>query len=516
MVARSAHNNFAIAEYYNRRHRRIGTGPFHLHFILNKADVPQIYDYQKRFIIYAIILISKMTFMKRKYFILLTIIITCGIPSRAQLILPKHPMVLNFDYSRFKLSSDTAYFELSYIVYSSNVTLERFKDTLRGAVLLQTQIFDKKKDSLIINSSAWAPFVIADIAAPMLDYIGKSIYALPQGSYYIIIREYDRRNPLRKDSVRKSFNIEPFNKSPMISDLELCSKIIQSDNKKSPFYKNTYEVVPNPNLVFGGKGLPVVFSYAELYNLNKDSTYIIITGLIDGKGKYVKQKKQVHRNSSSNVVEINSLNIYPFQSNKYRFVLIITDTLGKELARSEKPVYLYNPHVETTNAGILSEKSVELAGLSDDELISEFRKIKYIVTDQMIKTFNKITSSEGRRECLAKFWAEIETEQREGTVLTRATYLDRIQTANQRYHVMGRDGWLTDRGRIYLVYAEPDEIERFPNSSGSKPYEIWHYNQIESGVIFVFIDRSGFGDYSLVNSTKRGEIQDDSWQQYLQ
>jgi hypothetical protein len=81
---------------------------------------------------------------------------------------------------------------------------------------------------------------------------------------------------------------------------------------------------------------------------------------------------------------------------------------------------------------------------------------------------------------------------------------------------MGREGWLTDRGRIYLVYAEPDEIERFPNSSGSKPYEIWHYNQIESGVIFVFIDRSGFGDYSLVNSTKRGEIQDDSWQQYLQ
>jgi len=61
------------------------------------------------------------------------------------------------------------------------VTLERVKDTLRGAVLLQTQIFDKKKDSLIINSSTWAPFVIADTAAPILDYIGKSIYALPQG-----------------------------------------------------------------------------------------------------------------------------------------------------------------------------------------------------------------------------------------------------------------------------------------------------------------------------------------------
>jgi hypothetical protein len=81
---------------------------------------------------------------------------------------------------------------------------------------------------------------------------------------------------------------------------------------------------------------------------------------------------------------------------------------------------------------------------------------------------------------------------------------------------MGKEGWQTDRGRVYILYAEPDEIERFPNSGDSKPYEIWHYNQIESGVIFVFIDRNGFGDYQLVHSTKRGELQDESWQKYLQ
>jgi hypothetical protein len=81
---------------------------------------------------------------------------------------------------------------------------------------------------------------------------------------------------------------------------------------------------------------------------------------------------------------------------------------------------------------------------------------------------------------------------------------------------MGRDGWQTDRGRVYLLYAEPDDVQRFPSSDNGKPYEIWNYNQIESGVVFVFIDRNGFGDYQLVHSTKRGELQDESWQKYLQ
>jgi hypothetical protein len=80
---------------------------------------------------------------------------------------------------------------------------------------------------------------------------------------------------------------------------------------------------------------------------------------------------------------------------------------------------------------------------------------------------------------------------------------------------MGRNGWHTDRGRIYILYGEPDEVERFPNSDNVKPYEIWHYHQIESGVMFIFVDRTGSEDYTLVHSTKRGEVQDSNWEQYL-
>jgi hypothetical protein len=100
--------------------------------------------------------------------------------------------------------------------------------------------------------------------------------------------------------------------------------------------------------------------------------------------------------------------------------------------------------------------------------------------------------------------------------ISRTAYLQRVTAANQRFHALSRQGWNTDRGRVFIMYGEPDEIERYPSSVDIKPYEVWHYYSIENGVEFDFVERSGFGDYILVNSTKRGELRDDQWQRYLQ
>jgi hypothetical protein len=81
---------------------------------------------------------------------------------------------------------------------------------------------------------------------------------------------------------------------------------------------------------------------------------------------------------------------------------------------------------------------------------------------------------------------------------------------------LNKEGWRTDRGRVYLLYGEPDHVLRVPSECNSKPYQTWYYYGIEKGVEFVFVDRLGNGDYQLVHSTKRGELQDETWQRYLQ
>jgi hypothetical protein len=66
------------------------------------------------------------------------------------------------------------------------------------------------------------------------------------------------------------------------------------------------------------------------------------------------------------------------------------------------------------------------------------------------------------------------------------------------------------------MYGEPSQVDRFPNENDKRPYEIWGYNELEGGATFVFGDLTGFNDYSLIHSTKRGEISDTNWKKRLQ
>ena len=99
--------------------------------------------------------------------------------------------------------------------------------------------------------------------------------------------------------------------------------------------------------------------------------------------------------------------------------------------------------------------------------------------------------------------------------MKRFDYLQLVEYVDETYREMGREGWKTDRGRIFLIYGNPDEIDRHPSVGTAKPYEIWRHHGIEAGVEFVFIDRFGYGQYILVHSTKRGELRDNTWQRLL-
>jgi len=94
--------------------------------------------------------------------------------------------------------------------------------------------------------------------------------------------------------------------------------------------------------------------------------------------------------------------------------------------------------------------------------------------------------------------------------------MERVQIANKRYSAAKKEGWKTDRGRVYILYGEPSEYERFPSDLETRPYEIWRYNEMEGGVYFIFADIKGFSDYELLTSTKRGELNDEYWQQKIQ
>src|ERR1035437_920263 len=110
------------------------------------------------------------------------------------------------------------------------------------------------------------------------------------------------------------------------------------------------------------------------------------------------------------------------------------------------------------------------------ELLTPYKKwmeqdVVYIITDEERGTFKNLNTDDEREQFIEQFWLRrdptpdtIENEFEE-------EHYRRIAYANERY-ASGIPGWRTDRGRIYITFGAPDEIESHPSGgSYSRPME---------------------------------------------
>lgn len=143
-----------------------------------------------------------------------------------------------------------------------------------------------------------------------------------------------------------------------------------------------------------------------------------------------------------------------------------------------------------------------LASYSKDELDDLFRKIYFLVTKEEKALYENLLDVQSKRQFLAAFW-----EKREGIPGQNFNdVLDKIAFVNSKFSIPGKPGYLTDKGRVYLIYGSCDDIYVSPSSSNIKPFEVWYYPSVESGVRFYFVDLNGFGEMKLIHSTAKNEV----------
>jgi len=95
----------------------------------------------------------------------------------------------------------------------------------------------------------------------------------------------------------------------------------------------------------------------------------------------------------------------------------------------------------------------------------------------------------------AKFWAARDPDPSTTENEARAQHLERDQYASKEYSQFGA-GWRSDRGRIYIKFGPPEQIDSAMDSRAQGQYEIWRY--YTRNLNFVFYDMFGVGDYKLV------------------
>jgi GWxTD domain-containing protein len=145
--------------------------------------------------------------------------------------------------------------------------------------------------------------------------------------------------------------------------------------------------------------------------------------------------------------------------------------------------------------------------------------VVYIITDTERQTFQQLSSDAEREEFIRQFWARRSPIPGQAENPFKEEHYRRIGYANERFGT-GIPGWKTDRGRIYIVFGPPDEIEshpsggrfqRPPEQGGDEistwPFEQWVYRQPNGSgaMIFEFVDPTLTGEYRLAHDATEKE-----------
>ena len=439
----------------------------------------------------------------------------------AFLINAQNNLDFEFDYAQFSYDSTSNFVEFYYSLNQASLKLVDQDSVPKIEGLLKIFILNPKTGDTLVNNQWLLRHEIKDTT----DMVNQSLvgtlgFILPAGKLTCEITGMDIHDNEHSRKIVENIEVIPFAKTNIsISDIQLASNIIQdSPNTKSIFYKNTFEVLPIPNLVFS-KSQPVLFFYTELYNLqsqNAKSSNLKLNELIyNSRGKIIKEKsKNIARNTNSRV-EVGTFVLSNYPTDTYTIALALIDSAGSQGITTSKKFYLYNPDVQPTDTfdvATTSSISSMFGAMSEEEIDDLYAKSKYIASSAEIDKFEKLGNLEGKRTFMDQFWKMRDDNPSTPENEFFKEYLQRINYVDQKFGAMGRIGWKTDRGRVYLIYGEPSEVERYPNQLESKPYEIWRYNNIEGGVYFVFADLTGFSNYQLMHSTKRGELSDENWE----
>ena len=450
----------------------------------------------------------------KKFSVALIISVILSFCSVAQ---TKHTMNLTMDYSRFKMDNENSYVEFYYAYSPYEMKKKIIDNRTYTELLLKFTVTDTITKEVILDKMWNLRNEFKDSLSEKY-VISQSRFLLEYAPYRVRIFAMDINNPENIDSVTFPMEIQKYtNGNIHMSDIEFCSSLKQMEKDTSNiFYKNTYEVKPNPfNIVH--VNYPVLGYYLEIYNLitKKIGNHILTKYRIyDNNGKDFITKSVNKQIKDGTSVEAGVINVGKLNGGAYNFSFIVMDSNGNKLGENSKRFYIYNPDAKASNKdsiGLMAGD--EFALMTEPEINLLFQQSIYIAKDDEKNTFKKLSGLDSKKNFLRRFWGN----RADDPDYNKRTYLERVSLANIKFRTKWNDGWSSDRGRIMIYYGIPEEsyIERGKETDQGQPYEIWFYPTVLNGTYFVFVDESGFNNFRLVHSSHPNEVSDETWKAFL-
>jgi GWxTD domain-containing protein len=428
-------------------------------------------------------------------------------------------LTLMADYATYYVPSDTTiYIELYYSLYRHQLGFigSDDNDYRYAGVLVCADVFDRQGNKVDSASTYFLSRVtdeseLARKDVRLFDYLPMKI---SPGDYRISLSAID---DVSKITGQTSLSVTVpdyrsigFGLSAVEFAYEIRDVGIDSAGINPRLIKEGRLVVPNPAAAFMFGSDTLLYVYSELYGVDTssadDSGFLVSYMIKDSAGNMVRDFGQARYDKPGpSAVLSTSLDIVDIPAGTYYLLVGARDISAGAETVASKRFTLYRPGqpaAEPDSADVQTMVDIAWFHLSEAEKIQVGK-----------------LSLQGKLNLIRQFWRDKDPNPMDPENPVYDEAVRRFAYANEYFSrtSLERNGWRTDRGRVYIMYGPYDEQDEVVLSGKSYPYIKWTYYELEGGCVFLFVNDfvAGAVDYRLVHSTHPRERYDPQWQLIL-
>jgi GWxTD domain-containing protein len=197
------------------------------------------------------------------------------------------------------------------------------------------------------------------------------------------------------------------------------------------------------------------------------------------------------------------------------YLLFAATLLAPSFAIAQEQAAHQDNSAKPLHAKELKKRQKKLAselGPQDGIWLNE--EIPDIITEAERRAFLELSTNEEREQFIEIFWNKRNPNPESSINTFKEEHYRRLAYADEHF-ASGIPGRKTDRGRIYIIWGPPDEIDSHPTggtyerspeqgggSSTAYAWEMWSYRHLEGigeNVEIEFVDPTGSGEYHITN-----------------
>jgi len=283
---------------------------------------------------------------------------------------------------------------------------------------------------------------------------------------------------------KTEMNVRAFPSSQFgLSDIEVASSINLADSDTATL-KHGRLIVAHPSRIFGDTFLKANF-YFEVYHLaaqQKDvAASFVLDYTIKDKNKASVQSYSESFLSAGKVTPLHfAVDVQKYKPGKYMLEIEVTDHQSKNRAKAQSDFTVVAP--------------------PSDLPLARYDRVLNVLNLYVKEKARKSELAEPSEKSVLSLKMTRDEERQEDEQDLQLQFHQRVAYANRAFTIMGKPGWKTDRGKIYIQYGQPDRVKKLEGNFGER-MELWEYFQKD--INFMFVDQQGFGEYVLIQKVHK-------------